>query len=297
MTLEDLFVDTSPKPVVEKPPPRPRGDITTTVPAGFTIEYKDSNHRYKLDGEYVSSVSSITGALDKPQLKWWAQGVAVNGVLELVRRDVVAAELLASSNQESLVALLTEQKLTVNHIRKEAADRGSRVHDAMEDWARSGVLPDPEIAEEGEQGYIVGLRAFIVESNLEPDGIETIIGSREHRFAGRCDLLRARIPQPFIGCIRIDRKTGEETRTIIPAGLYVADLKTTSGVFKEAHFQVAGYEGGGVESGYDPSDHQAILRVTVDGRYEFVESVATYADFLAVKQAYDAGKRIDKVAA
>lgn len=282
----------------EKPPPRPREGATVVVPVGWTIDFLTKPYRhYKIDGVKVdASASQVTDALDKPMLKWWGMKTGVAGVIELVRRDLVTD--VGGSEMESLVALLTEQKLTVNHVRREAADRGSRAHDAMEDWANNpGILPDPERLPEDERGYIMGLRSFIADVRPEPNGVEVIVGSKQHGWAGRCDLQRLIIPQPVIACVHIDYKTGAETRTIVPAGSYLTDLKTSSGVWLEHHLQVAGYEGGSIESGYEPTEHQAILRVTVDGRYEFVESVADYDDFLAVKRARDAVKRVEKKAA
>lgn len=297
-SLDSLFAEPAPAVAIERPPPRPREGATVTTPCGWTIDFLTKPYRhYKIDGKKVdASASQVTDALDKPVLKWWGQGIGVEGVLELIRRGIVDPDQLAGADPKSLVALLTEQKLTVNHVRQAAADRGSRVHDAMEDWANGAPL-DRDGLPDDERGYVDGLAAFIADVQPEPNGVEVIVGSKQHSWAGRCDLQRLVIPKPVIACVAIDYKTGKETRTIVPAGSYLTDLKTSSGVWLEQHLQVAGYEGGSIECGYPPTDHRAILRVTVDGRYEFVETVADYEDFLAVKYARDAVKRVEKRAA
>jgi hypothetical protein len=70
----------------EKPTPL----TSSTVPAGYTIDFYTAPKRaYHIDGVEVPSVTTVLGVLDKSGLPWWAQGVAVEGILELVSRGLL----------------------------------------------------------------------------------------------------------------------------------------------------------------------------------------------------------------
>ena len=59
-----------------------------TTPNGTVIHYEWAPRRlYRLNDVEVPSVTSVLGVLDKSgPLVWWSQGVACEGVIELVRR-------------------------------------------------------------------------------------------------------------------------------------------------------------------------------------------------------------------
>ena len=277
------------------PAPKSRDGNEFVTPNGTRITFHEKPHRhYKINGERVASVTQVLDVIDRPALKWWGMKVGVAGVLELVREHNLRPEF---SSVEEIVGttgapgLLTQHKLTVNHVREQAAARGTRVHDALEVWSHNRVRPNPLDYPEEERGYIRGLLTFIDEISPEPDGIEVMVGSVTHEFAGRCDLLRALVREPRIGTVAID-KEGNALRGIIPAGRYLLDLKTSASIYDEAMLQVEGYEGASVECGWEPTDFRAVVRVSEDGRYEFVRSEATYDDFLAARQLFDAMRRL-----
>jgi hypothetical protein len=145
VTLDSLIAESGkPDPQLPVAPPV-REDAETVTPNGIKVEFQTKPYRrYFVNGKQVVSVTQVLGCIDKPALKWWGMKIGVGGCIELVRRGVTAAATLESADPESIVALLTQEKLTVNHVRKEAADRGTRVHDALERWAKTNVLPDPE---------------------------------------------------------------------------------------------------------------------------------------------------------
>ena len=61
----------------------------------------------------------------------------------------------------------------------------------------------------------------------------------------------------------------------------------------ESHkIQLGGYEGGLEECGYPAPDHKGLLHLFADGRYELVETDATYDEFLAVKDVYHILQRL-----
>ena len=287
----------------------PEGVIEVT-PAGFEIYYQWAPKRlYRLrppDGHElygspvvewlvenwieVESVTTHFENIGKPGLKWWGMVTGVEGVFELLERGVLRwgahDELVDSAGgvvaTEDVVRFLTQEKLTVNHVRDRAADRGTNVHTALEQWA-AGIRPQPKVFPESEQGYVRGILKFIddVAEHGTPLQAEVMVGSLNYLYAGRYDLRLALGGVKL--CSRVT-KTGRETYTERKPGVYLVDLKTSKGVYEDYHMQVEAYEQASIESGYDPTDERAVLRVTPEGQYEFVTSKATLEDFLVTQK-------------
>jgi len=254
----------------------------------------------------IPSVTTVLGVLDKPALPWWGQKVGVEGVLALYE----SGHLYGSGSPEttflchdwnratvdSVVALLTERKLTVNHVRDKAGDRGQSVHDAFEAWARTGLKPDASIYPDEERGYVEGLLAFLADvPSIEPIAAEVLVASAEHGFAGRYDI-RFRTWEPHF--VRVGQKKTrkgvqrgmpskiEPDMRLLAPGLYLGDLKTSKGIYASHARQLEAYEQASVESGYEPTEARGILHVAADGTYEFVRSWATFEDFRVVLAVY-----------
>lgn len=267
------------------PEPKTRPETEEIVtPSGLGIRYEDGKHLYFLreegdpptDWRRVPSVSTILKCLDKPALPWWGMTVGVSGVLRL-QQD---GKLPPVCDPATVVSLLTEHKLTVNHVRNKAAARGVTVHDALEAWCRDGEVPNPDLWPEDQQGYVHGLLAFLEAVDLTPEASECMVASQTHGYAGRYDL-RCRLDEATVRCLA-HKDPAKDAWALIESGRYMLDLKTSSGVYLEHHLQLEGYEGASVECGYGPTDHRAVLRVTADGRYELRLSRARHQDFLAV---------------
>lgn len=224
------------------------------------VEFQaEPRRRYLVDGEPVPSVTQILGVLDKPALVWWAMRVGVEGACELQESGSLPAD------PDLAVKALTARKLTVNHVKTKAATRGTSLHDALEAYMRDGSVPMPAGFPEEDRGYVRALARAMLDLRPEPLRTEVIVGSAEHGYGGRYDLL----------C-----EMGDRTLRV--------DLKTGKRVYETAHLQLAAYELAAVEMGEEPTDEQAVLRLGEDGEYEFVVSRAAPADFLAVKAAFDA---------
>ena len=283
-----------------------QGTVETT-PSGIGVYYQSKPKRlYRISAfpaanedtttwEEVPSVTTVLGVLDKPALPWWGMKCGIEGVLALYE----SGHLYGSGSPEttflchdwnratvdSVVALLTERKLTVNHVRDKAGDRGQSVHDAFEAWARTGLKPDPSIYPDEERGYVEGLLAFLADvPSIEPIAAEVLVASAEHGFAGRYDI-RFRTYQPHDVVVHRTPKRGPTYRRLAP-GLYLGDLKTSKGIYASHARQLEAYEQASVESGYEPTEARGILHVAADGTYEFVRSWATFEDFRVVLAVY-----------
>lgn len=241
----------------------------------------------------VPSVTEILDELYKP-LQWWGMVTGVEGVMTLAvlgqLREIVQHERPAigiqvdgewiAASTEQVVDLLTATQLTVNHVRDKAAGRGRAVHDALEGWAKTGKLPDPNLYGAAEVGYVRGLVNFLRTVDPEPLVSEVMVASREYGYAGRYDL-RLRVKRAVEVVVRCGLKRGPRLRRLRP-GEILADLKSGKGVYDSHPRQLEGYEQASIESGYEPTVARGILHVTEAGEYEFVRSWSTFDDFLAV---------------
>lgn len=248
----------------------------------------------------VPSVTTVLEVLDKPALSWWGMTVGAEGVLTLHNMGLLRSvplgqqRILACAGPvgegtglvvagvEQVVDLLNTHKLTVNHVKRAAGERGQAVHDALEVWANDGTLPDPEMYPPEEQGYVQGLLAFLQDvPSAEPVASEVMVGSVEHGFAGRYDL-RFRTTETHRVVKHRTPVRGPQYAEL-PMGLYLADLKTSKDVYATSHFrQLEAYEGASIECGYEPTDGRGVIHVSREGYYKFVRSKASFEDFLAV---------------
>lgn len=236
--------------------------------------------KYLVDGVEVPSVTQVLGCLDKPALTWWGMKVGVAGTLELVQRGILNAGVVSP---EQAVEQLTAHKLTTNHQRNRAADRGKGVHDALEAYMRDGIVPALADFDPSQHGYVQALAKWLWEVKPEFVKAEVVVGSATYGYAGRYDLL----------CTLPDEFGGELAR---------CDLKTGKRVYDTAFLQLAAYEEAAIECGEEPSDAQYVIRVGPDGSYEFKRSRVRFEDFRCVLACYQALQRVkaaqkEKVAA
>ena len=225
---------------------------------------------YTVNGEVVPSVTQILDVLHKPALVWWGMQIGVQGCLVLMERGY---EFDDDNTAEDVVKLLTEHKLTVNHIRDQAATRGQSVHSALEAFARERTIPSLIAFPEEDRGYVMALARWLLDVKPEFLATEVMVGSAEHGYAGRYDL-------------RVRLRYGREG---------IVDLKTSKKVWHQSQMpQLAAYEEAAVECGGEPTDFQAVLRLDKDGSYELEESCATIEDFIAVKAAFDSQRDLNE---
>ena len=320
-------VDGSPKVAVTRVVPEPSQDhalppteVTRDVtPSGIEILYQSSPKRlYKVrnakalvdpsrpdwDGWVeVPSVTTVLDVLRKDGLAWWGQGRGAQGVIDLFGLGALTTEIDWQDEKEyivipqgednivadeaAIVDLLKQHKLTVNHRLDQAADRGVSVHDALETWARNGHMPNPEEFPETEKGYVQGLLNFIEDVNPAPMKCEVMVGSVKHQYAGRFDLVLGFVG-PFEYTSKCYPKRADKREQFLETETVLCDLKTSKGVYTSHHLQLAAYELAAVEGGYSPTNRQAVIHVTANGKYELVFSTATAEQFLAVRSVYAA---------
>lgn len=247
-----------------------------------------------LYGEWreVPGVTDVLSVLDKPGLPWWGMQTAVKGFLQLQHYPQLDWNTLKLADPEEIIRLLTEHKLTVNHVRDEASARGLAVHAALEAWAENGIIPEPSIFPHTERPYVEGVVAFLEAIQPAVDTVESevIVGSIEHGYCGRYDL-RIITHTPVDVAYKWTPKRGPKLATLQP-GAYLLDLKTSKRVYNSHFRQLAAYELASRECGYEPTTAQGVLHVTDYGGYSFVRSLAEPEDFLVSLALYKSEQQL-----
>lgn len=259
------------------------------TPSGYSIEPIETPRGKRLyrvtDADMrvieVPSVTTILSMQDKPGLPWWGMKVGVEGMLKMLEDDIIGHY---DVTVDECVAKMTEHKLTVNHTLASAGDRGTRVHDAFEDWCRTGTLPPGVAGDDPDIGYLRGLRSALeaIQSYVVVDQVEIHVASVDgfagrRGFAGRTDAIF----------------TVDEGCPVMMPGRYIVDLKTSSGIYTSHFRQLAAYQYAAHESGYGRSDGGYVLWVGKDGKWKLKLSPAVFtADFLPVLMLYESEQHL-----
>lgn len=235
----------------------------------------DERHRYTLDGDRVPGVSSIAKVCASPDpLIAWAFRIGREGAPDE----------------------------TPWNTRKKAGKRGDSVHKALERLAQHGEVPQPNDYPVEERGHVRALLRWYLDFRPRFEATEVVVGSRRHRFAGRYDVRCLIEGRRIVDRLILEETTGE--REYCPPAILalaeegleasvLADCKTSKAVYPTENFvQLSGYELGSVDSGYTPTDGQAVLNTSDDGTYRFAWSWSTADDFLAYLAAYNAREGI-----
>lgn len=243
---------------------------TITTPTGLVIEFTDYPRGYTINGEPAVSVTTVLRILDKPALAWWNMKVGIEGFCELSKRYGWTEDGYPEFTSDDIIGWLKREKLTPYYVSRAAADRGKYVHQALEQLAETGQVPDPRTFPPEGRGYVQGLAGWWNEHGQEFQASEVLVASAKYGFAGTFDLL-------------CTLKDGRRARV---------DLKTSRNLYPEHHLQLEAYELAAVESGYRLSDVRVAVRVAADGQWEVQESYATADDFLAVLSCFRVMKRL-----
>lgn len=142
------------------------------------LKFYPASHRYKIDGQWVPGVTTILGVLDKPGLRKWAAA----SVAEYVADNRRTVEGLYDAGRGPMVAALKEVHW---QRRDDAADRGTSFHDLAERIANGEEVdvPEPLVP------LVEHALAFMEDYDVHPILTEACVGSREHRYAGKLDLI------------------------------------------------------------------------------------------------------------
>ena len=268
-------------------------------------------HRYRVEpgGEYVPGVTTVLNIIEKPGLKWGASKVAAEFCVANSRRRkslatkhraTLASARGATDSAEKkrlLAANGTDDEVFIHLARgefdrqwKAKADRGTRVHNHAEAWARGNVVS----VLDDERGYMDALGTFFDLYEPRFEMVECLVLNAEYRYGGRFDAIMTinNVPGDERDRVRVlgDWKTGD------PWPLDVA-LQTVA----YTRSQLASYDMDGRLVGFDPLPSLDGCRVVylqqsgtvkVVDPFEKVPQDQAWDAFLAARRLYEVHQRI-----
>jgi hypothetical protein len=160
--------------------------------------------------EKAIGVTSVTGMLPKPFLRFWATKLAAEWAVENVG---TITNLITSNEKSAAVDLI---KKAPDRYTKQAADRGTAIHDLVE---KANQGDDLGVVHPDFRPDVDRYHEFLSQFNPEFLEVESTVWSDEHGYAGTLD-----------GICRIDGET------------LIYDLKTGKSVYSEVALQLAAYK-------------------------------------------------------
>jgi hypothetical protein len=157
-----------------------------------------------------------------------------------------------------------------NSVLTKAGDRGTLVHQAIEQYGLTGTAPDPQDFEPEDRKRIQGVAKWLLDNEPEFVVQEVRTASTEHRYVGTFDAL----------C----RMNGE---------LWLLDWKTSKRVYPDQHFpQLAAYLEAEREAGFPDGEpvRSGIVHIPESGRVKLHENLDSFEDFRVLLAQYRSAK-------
>jgi hypothetical protein len=173
---------------------------------GGELAFDEEKHAYTFNGEFVPGVTTILGTINKPALMPWAIGVTRDYWLEAV-----------TAGRTDFQKIHKESWTANKKISKDAANIGQNVHAYAEAVLKK--LPAPELATDQAKRGAEAFHKWLDAHKVELMASERRIFSKEHFYAGTCDLVA-----------KVDGR------------LVIGDFKTSSGIYPEMRLQTAAYQ-------------------------------------------------------
>lgn len=194
------------------------------------------NHYYKIDGRKADGVTTlIKGGVPKPALPYWSARTVAEYVADAEDWDL---EALRRLGRDGMVKALKEIPWTK---RDAAAARGTDVHTLAEQLIKGASVDVPDHL----AGMVDAAVQFMESWRPAPVLVETVVASRQWRYAGTLDLV-ADLP--------------DGRRVIL-------DYKTSgSGIWPETALQLAAYRYADCYVGDDGTE-MPMTEVGIDGAY------------------------------
>ncbi len=186
-------------------------DLSATL-ANASNPFNDVARPAEGDDRYWS-VTTIIGALDKPALAYWAAEQAAIAACDIAKS---LPTRIVEEGRDSVVKYLRDARFRTRKTKtRTAAELGTAVHDACEQFALTGQRPevDAEVSP-----FLDGFEAWCDEWQPQYIAAEMSVYSPRYRFAGTLDAIL----------------TVRGTRVIV-------DYKTSKAIYPEVALQLAAY--------------------------------------------------------
>jgi CRISPR/Cas system-associated exonuclease Cas4 (RecB family) len=175
------------------------------------MEYKfeEGRHIHTLNGKPLMGITTVLGVISKPMLIQWSANMAVDYIKDnwFDKQETL----------EGWEEVLKEARTAHRKKKEKAGDWGTAVHLAIENWIKL-KKEEPELDDVGMKVFNQ-FRAWAEENSVKFLESEKHLWSEKMWTGGIVDLV-----------IEMDGKR------------YIADIKTSSGIYNEAFFQMAAYD-------------------------------------------------------
>src|SRR3990167_7249411 len=226
----------------------------------YRFNEKAHLHELLVNDEWkaLTGCTTILGILAKPALIQWSANMAVDFVEEEVRKIAVSNDGIGYINElaREWARILKEAKTAHRRKKEEAGAKGTDIHFEAEKLVKGAIDANKGILDPDTKSDIPQIQHFIdcaVKNKVKFLETEKGLYSKTHFLGGIVDLL-----------CEID---GE---------VWIADIKTGSGIYPEHFAQMAGYELMLKEMGFDrPIKGHIVLNLKKDGTFQEKRSVST----------------------
>ncbi len=170
----------------------------------MAYRFDKENHIHLLDEKPLHGVTTVLRVISKPALIQWSANMAC---------DYVKTNLKSIGDLEGVL----KEARTAHRKKKETAGEwGEVVHNVIEQWIKEGT--EPQDLDEKQQEVFDKFKKWSTDNNVKFIESEKNVWSEKMLTGGILDLV-----------FEMDGKR------------YIGDIKTSSGIYDEAFFQMAAY--------------------------------------------------------
>lgn len=204
------------------------------------LNFDSNRHRYVWveENRVIKSVTSVLKVISKPALINWAANMAASHIAEQLDAGVAYDEL-------ELAAIIQGGRKAHYRKKVDAGDLGTFLHRWVEDYINGknpGMPVNPQL-KESVLKFLIWVKKHDVKFLLA----EQVVFSRKYEYCGTTDFICS-----------------------IDGELFIGDLKTSKGIYKEMLIQAAAYRMARNEE-YPQENYagQLIVRIGKDGTFEY----------------------------
>lgn len=241
------------------------------------IRFDADSHTYEVlvDGEWQTDFPSVTTVVKATVPvpfsagAWYGYKMGVSAAYETAPLNGYQPDSFEFAYEQA------KKYENPNSVLTKAGDRGTLVHQAIEQYGLTGTAPDPQDFEPEDRKRIQGVASWLLEHEPEFHVQEVRTANVEFRYVGTFDALVTFGAGPHKGKVAL------------------LDWKTSKRVYPDQHFpQLAAYVAAEAEAHYPDGkpEFAAIVHIPESGRVKLHESHDTFEDFEVLLAQYRSAK-------
>jgi len=190
-------------------------------------EFNAAKHIHTFDGKPLCGVTTVLSVISKPALIQWSADEAVKSLGWFNEKYADDKELALTAfeqrwneikglERDEAFKLLSDARSAHRKKKEKAGDWGTAVHKAIEEWIKGN---EPVLTDETQKLVFGKFKDWVKENKIEFLENEKHVWSEKLWLGGILDLV-----------FTMDGKK------------YIGDIKTSSGIYNEAFFQMGAYD-------------------------------------------------------